>query len=251
MFRYFFALFVSIVLFLSIVNSSSIEFVLDKGDRLVYEIKYRVGDSFFTDYFEINIRDKYVADKTYYDIYVRYFNSSTGITVAKEYRSTSSWDLSRILSLADKSGGELTGILYISIPVRGWNNRVSSDEPIGAKVLSLKINRTSERSIVISGCRINILSTVLQGIVEGIVYEVLVDYYSGLLISLRASRGDSELFLITLTYFTDYVAVLQNNFGTATEVRNNKSLNQIIPVVIIAAISIIALTAVISYLSRF
>ncbi|MEM1922170.1 MAG: hypothetical protein QW615_05630, partial [Desulfurococcaceae archaeon] len=81
MFRYFFVLIVFLFLLISIVDSS-VENVLDKGDRLLYEIKYRVGDIVYTDYFEIEIRDKYVADKSYFDIYIRYSNSTSGITIA-------------------------------------------------------------------------------------------------------------------------------------------------------------------------
>lgn len=251
MFRYVFVLFILILLFISVINYSNIDFVLDKGDKLVYEVKYCVGNNIYTDYFEININDKYVADKTYFDIYIRYYNSSSGITIAKEYRSTSAWDMSRYLSIADKSGGEITGILYITIPIVNWNNRVSDDEPIGAKVLSLKINSTRERSLDIGGSRISILATVLEGVVEGVSYEAIVDYYSGILITLKAICRDTELFSIKLTYFTDYVAVLKNNFETITEVKNNKSLNQVIPIVMLAAISIIVLMAIVSYLSRF
>uniref|UniRef100_A0A7C4D847 Uncharacterized protein n=1 Tax=Staphylothermus marinus TaxID=2280 RepID=A0A7C4D847_STAMA len=250
MFRYFFVLIVFLFLLISIVDSS-VENVLDKGDRLLYEIKYRVGDIVYTDYFEIEIRDKYVADKSYFDIYIRYSNSTSGITIAKLYRSISSWDLSRVLSIADKSAGDFNGVVYVTIPVTNWNNRVADDEPIGAKILILKVNRTSEESIGIGSSRINALVTVLNGVSEGIFYEVKVDYYTGLLISLRAMRNDNELFSTNLVFYSDYVAVLQNSIGNYTVNRNNKSLNYIMPTIILAAISIIILLAIVSYLSRF
>lgn len=249
--RFITASFVLIVLFLITISYSNIEYSLDKGDRFVYEIKYSVGDNNYIDYFEINIRDKYVADKTYFDIYARYYNSTSRITIAKDYKSISIWDLTRILSIADKSGGEFSGVMYVTIPVKDWNSRVSDDEPVGAKILHLKINRTVEKSIDIGGSLINILVTYLQGVIEGTSYEVLVDHYSGLLILLRAFRGDNELFSISLTYSTEYVAILQNNLGNMTEARSNRSLSQIVPVVLTVAISIIILMVIVSYLSRF
>jgi hypothetical protein len=229
---------------------------LDKGDKLVYEIYYSSGRQ---DYFEIDVKDKYVSSSLLYTLEISY--SGRNGTVSKDY-SLTIYELSMYIP----SVHELDYITYMRdrqdimlsmpIPVDGWNNQVDASSPIGARAVYLSYEKKTVYMLKMGGKAINIPVYVLKGKEGRYEYTVFIDAKSGILIRFDASYSNSvnPLFTIKLVFFNEYL----EKAGSPTTVSNSSQnttsssmrISRIVFTVIIALASILALIVISAKLVR-
>ncbi len=231
---------------------------LEKDDKLLYEIiYYRNNVPYSTDYYEVDIVDKYVSTELYFTLEVKY-NGVYG-SLSKKYGPVKIFDLSMYIPSVQNieyitMSSSSPILLTVPVPVKDWNELVDRSSPIAAKALSLKLQDKQVYELQIGSGVVYLYTYVLTGSEFGYSYKVYVDNKTGLLIRLDAFNNYGDLvFTIKLMYynrFTEYIATTSTHAEITNTTTIRANMSRITFTVILATISIIVLLVVSSRFAR-
>ena len=227
---------------------SGLESYLEKGDKLTYEITYYEYNSpVSTDYYEVDISDKFVSTELYFSLDVQY--SGYYGSREKTYKSIKTFDLPMYIPAVpnidyiDFSATKEI-LLTIPIPIKNWNSPIDGSSPIAAKAISLRFDNEEKYRITIGNVLVNLVVVVLRGNDNQYSFKAYIDRGSGILVRLDAFNQYGEyVFSVNLVYYTQYVELGQgfSSSNVTTTTIPVQTTNRITSIVMISTIVIVAL----------
>lgn len=235
---------------------------IDKGDKIVYEVIY-YGDNngSSTDYYEVNVLDKYFSTDLYFSLEVTY-NGIYG-SLSKKYETIKTFDLPTyipaVLNIEETLMLEdAPMVLSVPVPVKDWNTLMDRSSPIAGKTLSLKFQYKQLYELCIGDTIIPIYVYVLKGSDPSYSYTAYVDNGTGILIELDIYSNQGHLlFAIKLIYYNKFLTNTlpvsssePNSNNTLSGIDSNEKIPRIIFTIVLATISIFALLIISSRFSK-